>query len=326
MARAGLDENRKFKRLARALDAVSGGMGDVFARGVLETLWSSAYERADDWIGDADDVEIAARWRGTRGALFDALLHPGGLDVGFIEPDPDRGGYRVHDFWTHAPPWVKEKAQREAIRKAAGKSLSEQRAEAGRIGRAKQLQATTGQPVEQLPEEPGQPHGQEPDACRANPSPGLGRAGQGREKGVPVVRVAPVRDLLVDQCRQLVSSSDRGGAMGGDLLAPALAELVRREAPTAAAPLDQPAAYAAKACEAFAAIRASCTPSKLPDWRADALRLHWGRVARLVAETEAWPRPWAPTTSAGGARETPRIRADGTAQPLAAEWVEGDQL
>lgn len=132
MARAGLDKHRKFLRLARVLDAVATGMGELLARGALETLWDAAYERADDYLGDADDVEIAAKWRGARGVLFEALLNAGGPHTpGFIEPD-ERGGYRVHDLWEHAPPWVKRKAGLAQARAAAGKTISDIRREAGK--------------------------------------------------------------------------------------------------------------------------------------------------------------------------------------------------
>lgn len=133
MARAGLDKNRKFLRLVRALDEIAGAMAELVARGALETLWSAAYERADDHLGDADDVEITCRWRGARGALVDRLLGAGGEGVpGFIEHDPERGGYRVHDLWEHAPPWVKKKAADAAARRSAGQTIADLRREAGK--------------------------------------------------------------------------------------------------------------------------------------------------------------------------------------------------
>lgn len=179
MGRSGLDKDRKFLRLARALNSAATGYGEILARGVLETLWSAAYERADDHIGDADDVEIAAKWPGARGALVEALSMAGGGGdaAGFIEPDPDRGGYRVHDLWDHAPPWVKRKAEAEAARQAAGKTLADVRREAGRKGRARQL-AGKQPPVAR----------QKESGCPANDSPGRGRAGQG--KGDPPVAPA----------------------------------------------------------------------------------------------------------------------------------------
>ncbi len=168
MGRSGLDKDRKFLRLARALNSAATGYGEILARGVLETLWSAAYERADDHIGDADDVEIAAKWPGVRGALVEALLAAGGggETAGFIEPDPDRGGYRVHDLWDHAPPWVRRKAEAEAARAAAGKTLADVRREAGRKGRARQL-AGKSIPVA----------GQKESSCPQTISPGKGREG-----------------------------------------------------------------------------------------------------------------------------------------------------
>jgi hypothetical protein len=145
MARAGLTTHRKFQRLARLLDGVLPGMGATLARGALETMWEVCYEQADDYLGDADDVEIAAGWRGERGLLCRALLDAGGaVAAGFIEQDPERAGLRVHDLWQHAPPYVKRKAADAAKRAAEGRSVSDARREAGRKGHAASLFARTG--------------------------------------------------------------------------------------------------------------------------------------------------------------------------------------
>jgi len=128
MARCGLDKNRKFLRLAHALNGAAPGLGVLVARGALETLWDAAYDRADDHLGDEQDVEMAAKWGGEPGALFEALLHAGGsAGLGFIEPDPVRGGYRLHALWEHAPRWVLRKAEGAAKREEVGVSVSDLR-------------------------------------------------------------------------------------------------------------------------------------------------------------------------------------------------------
>src|SRR5512133_276495 len=147
MARIGLTLDRKFRRLARALDDVQVGFGEILARGALELLWDSSYEAADDYVGDVVDVEAAAHWRGKDGVLCAALLGAGGdgkagfLDEGGTEfwPEGKPGTYRVHDLWDHAPDFVARRATRETEREAKGETLSEMRSAAGKKGRAKQL-------------------------------------------------------------------------------------------------------------------------------------------------------------------------------------------
>lgn len=152
MGRPGLSLDRKFKRLARSLDDVQAGFGEMLARGALELLWDSAYEACDDYLGDVDDVEAQAHWRGKRGTLLAALAGAGGEGrAGFVDeggsewwPDGKPGAYRVHDLWDHAPEYAAKRAAREAEREAAGVSLSAIRSAAGKKGRAAQL-GQTGQ-------------------------------------------------------------------------------------------------------------------------------------------------------------------------------------
>lgn len=132
MARQGIESNPKFLRLAAGLHAFSQGMGEALARGLLEQLWDAAYTAADDNVGEAEDIEARVRWRGPAGALATLLAAHVCGKVGFIEPDEERGGYKLHDFWEHAPPWVKRKAENDAKRKAAGVTISDLRREAGK--------------------------------------------------------------------------------------------------------------------------------------------------------------------------------------------------
>jgi hypothetical protein len=126
MGRPNLTEHRKFRRLARELDS------DVIARGCLELLWDSAYQNGDPYLGEKDDVELAARWKGDPGKLTHALLLAGGdSHAGFIEEVPDKPGhYCVHDLFDHAPAYVQKRKERELERKKRGVTLSEDRRDA----------------------------------------------------------------------------------------------------------------------------------------------------------------------------------------------------
>jgi hypothetical protein len=113
MGRPGLTKHRKFRRLETALGS------HIVARGALETLWDVAYENGDEYLGDADDVEAAARWEGEAGKLTQALLDAGrGDGPGFIEELEGRPGrYRVHDLWHHVPEYVRKRRKREDERR-----------------------------------------------------------------------------------------------------------------------------------------------------------------------------------------------------------------
>lgn len=167
MGRPGLSLDRKFKRLARALDDVQAGFGEMLARGALELLWDSAYEACDDYLGDVDDVEAQAHWRGKRGTLLAALVGAGGEGrAGFVEeggtewwPEGKPGTYRIHDLWDHAPDYAEKRAAREAAREARGTSLSELRSAAGKKGRRTQMEragANGGQAADTCPASGGQ--------------------------------------------------------------------------------------------------------------------------------------------------------------------------
>lgn len=120
MARPTLTGHRKFRRLARVLG------DDVAALGHLEWMWATAYADGNDYLGDSDDVESAAHWRGETGKLTHALLTAGGDECsGFIE-EVSPGHYRVHDLWDHAPQYVSRRYAREQKRKANGASMASQ--------------------------------------------------------------------------------------------------------------------------------------------------------------------------------------------------------
>lgn len=125
MGRPGLTSHRKFRRLARALDAIQPGLGTLLARGALELIWEGAYEAGDPFLGDQTDIEDRAQWNGPNGALRSALQDAGGEGKpGFIEeggtpfwPEGRTGTYRVHDLFDHAPQYVTNRRERESERK-----------------------------------------------------------------------------------------------------------------------------------------------------------------------------------------------------------------
>jgi len=105
MGRPGLTQNRKFRRLALTIG------GKAISRGHLELMWDSAYESGDEVIGDSVDVELAAEWHGEPGKLTEALS-----SSGFIELVD--GVYQIHDFWHHAPAYVRKRRARENERRS----------------------------------------------------------------------------------------------------------------------------------------------------------------------------------------------------------------
>lgn len=119
MARPGLLNHPKFARLACLVG------GRALALGSLELIWSAAYESGDDRITRADELEALADWKGAPGFLFEALLQ-----TRFIEPDRD--GWVIHDFWVHAPKYVRTRAEREAKRNLVGQTISDVRRAAAR--------------------------------------------------------------------------------------------------------------------------------------------------------------------------------------------------
>lgn len=141
MARVGLFEHRKFKRLVRDVG------GKALALGSLELIWQSSYATADPYIGDAIDVEAVAEWQGEAGKLLAALL-----SAGFIDHDEERGGYVVHDLYDHCPNHVRDRAKREAAREQTGQTISDVRREAGKKGAiAKQARSNQEASASQLP-------------------------------------------------------------------------------------------------------------------------------------------------------------------------------
>jgi len=131
MARPTLNNNPKYRALIRRM--ARHGIWQATVRGLLEELWDSAHESGNPTFPNAEQVEAAAKWEGEPG-IFAAEL----IDLKFL--DTENGNLEIHDYWVHAPDYVVKRAAREAQRIAKGKSLSELRAEAGKIGGQKRWQ------------------------------------------------------------------------------------------------------------------------------------------------------------------------------------------
>ncbi len=110
MARPTLMTHRKFLKLSRILGS------DALALGHLEFLWHVANETGNPILGDAEDVEALGRWHGEPGELVAAMIGCGSAGgAGFIVQRDD-GLYEIHDYWHHAPDYVRKRADREAKR------------------------------------------------------------------------------------------------------------------------------------------------------------------------------------------------------------------
>jgi hypothetical protein len=113
MARPSLDQSSKFKLLVRRL-----GIPKPYALGLLETLWRTAWENGEPVVGTAEEVEAAAEWPGEPGLFFKAMSSGRWLD------DLGDGRWAIHDFWDHAPDYVRKRRVREMERRAKGAELS----------------------------------------------------------------------------------------------------------------------------------------------------------------------------------------------------------
>lgn len=312
MARLGLDENQKFKRLALALNPLCCGMGRHLARGILEALWNGAYERADDFLGDSDDVEIAADWKGERGALTKLLEHvPAGKAAGLIEYDDERGGYNVHDFEVHAPAWVKLKITTAAAREAAGKTLSDVRREAGRRGAFARKHSKNKQTVSDLPAIDKQDANQ----LTAKNDNGKGREGTGRDgkdthfaracdpaatmqSAVPVPREEPttLRKPAVWRAGMESRWSKLAGVPGFSF--PGIVDLADLVDKASAQTERDAGELFDLAVAKFHEYRAGCSKGRAPQLTPLGLIAKWSEVWQLIAGTAPLGKEAAPITRA----------------------------
>ncbi|MCL4837859.1 MAG: hypothetical protein KJ058_07835 [Thermoanaerobaculia bacterium] len=113
MARPGLFRNKKFIELAQEIGCEARALGH------LEFLWQAQYDCCEATIGSAAVLEHHARWRGKRGRLAQLLLSSGFVDV------TEGGVFVVHDFWHHAPDYVRKRRIRENEREDKGRRLAD---------------------------------------------------------------------------------------------------------------------------------------------------------------------------------------------------------
>jgi hypothetical protein len=106
MARPDLLLHPKFRRLAFVLQEP-----EPHCLGYLEMMWHVGYASGNPVLGDAVDVELSAKYPGTKGKLAAALLECGFLD----RLDGDR--FAIHDLYDHAPEYVKNRAKKEEERR-----------------------------------------------------------------------------------------------------------------------------------------------------------------------------------------------------------------
>ena len=100
MARPTLFNHRKFRSLSLRLGS------RALALGSLELIWACGYDSGDPVVGNSDEVEYAADWKGVKGDLVSALV-----DSGFL--DEKDGKLEIHDLSHHAPDYVQRRFRRE---------------------------------------------------------------------------------------------------------------------------------------------------------------------------------------------------------------------
>lgn len=118
MARAGLLDHRKFKRLAHIL-----GEPVPHCVGYLECLWQTAHQQRAAFIGDRIDIQLATQYPGSPEKITDALRDAGFLDV------HDNQTYSVHDFYDNAPSYVRRALRKD--RRASGAPVARHRFASG---------------------------------------------------------------------------------------------------------------------------------------------------------------------------------------------------
>ena len=153
--------------------------------GVLELLWYSAYEAASEIAGLSEDVAATCRWPFAIEILTSALV-----DSGFLDVAAD-GNLVIHNFWRHAPPWVKNKSDREMQRIVSGRTISQVRSEAGKLGAQKRWQAVNGNQIASCQEVDGK-------LLLGRGGEGKGRDGKGREE-TPRPQAAPDGAVLAQK-------------------------------------------------------------------------------------------------------------------------------
>ncbi len=123
MARPGICKNVKFKRLVKTLD-----LPRPYVLGLLEVLWSVAYESGRPIIGNSEDIEIAAEWPGNPGEFFGAMRDGRWIDS--VDGADDL--WEIHDLLENAPDYVRKRASRDRSQKTKGLANSGSEGESGK--------------------------------------------------------------------------------------------------------------------------------------------------------------------------------------------------
>jgi hypothetical protein len=108
MARPTFDRNPK-TMLAQARLGISRAL----FRGIVELIWDAANESGNPIFSCPEAVEAVTEWGGEPGRLVAILTEKGSnfLDV------RDDGQLEIHDYWDHAPRYVKNRLYQENHRK-----------------------------------------------------------------------------------------------------------------------------------------------------------------------------------------------------------------
>jgi hypothetical protein len=107
MARPELFKHWKLRRFAAIMR-----LQTPFAVGILETLWNTAYETGDPYIGTSYEVKMACMYEGDDVELANALA-----DAGFLNRIGDEE-FEVHDLHENAPSYVRDRWRKREKRRA----------------------------------------------------------------------------------------------------------------------------------------------------------------------------------------------------------------
>lgn len=105
MAMTGVKSLLKFKDLTRRL-----GITPTHTLGVLESIWTYCHDHATERYGclfSASELGILCDWAGDDHRLFLSLKETGWMDS-------QNGKIHPHDYWDHAPQYVKRRIERMA--------------------------------------------------------------------------------------------------------------------------------------------------------------------------------------------------------------------
>lgn len=105
MARPTLDRHPKFRHMMRALN-----ISRPLARGYLELMWDAANESGNPTFKSAEQLAATIDYDGEPCQLTTSLI-----EIGFLDLTLD-GSYEIHDYWHHAPEYVKGRLRKEKER------------------------------------------------------------------------------------------------------------------------------------------------------------------------------------------------------------------